>query len=282
VATVKVDGEELSVDFDGTSPQTHHAGVNGTFSATIGDTLNAIKAALVPEIPNNEALFEPIRVTAPEGSLLNCTFPAPVKGRSVTCLHTHEAIYGALAEAIPDQVQAGTGIALLVVVNGRHPNGRPFNGYLVAAGGVGATSEKDGLNVSNFPVNCSVTPTEVFENHVPLLMLRKEFLPDSGGDGHHRGGLGQRLVFRTQGETPATITMRPNNRAFPPPGYLGGRPGSLCSVTLNGEHHSPTVVTLRQGDELVCNLPGGGGFGPPDERSPERRARDLQLGYTTR
>jgi N-methylhydantoinase B len=111
--------------------------------------------------------------------------------------------------------------------------------------------------------------------------MRKEMVPDSGGDGRTRGGLGQRLVLRAAGDTPATLTMRPNNRQIPPPGIMGGEPGTLCTVTLNGEPYAPTVVTLHKGDELICNLPGGGGFGDPQERDAERRARDREIGYTT-
>lgn len=280
-ATVTVKGDSMLVDFEGSSPETRSAGVNCPFNATCGDVLNALKAALVPDIPQSEALFRAIEIKAPVGSLLNCRFPAPVKGRSVTCLHTHEAIYGALASAIPDKVQAGSGIALLMVVNGTHPNGQPFNAYVVAAGGVGAPSEKDGLNTAHFPVNCSLVPTEIFENHVPLVMTRKELVPGSGGAGRQRGGLGQRLVIRTAGTTPATITLRPNNRQFPPPGLLGGDPGSLCEVKLNGDLRTETVLHLGPGDVLDCSLPGGGGFGPASERDPELVARDRALGYET-
>lgn len=278
-ATVTVRGEEMEIDYEGTSPETRNAAVNAVYAFTVGETLNALKAALVPEIPNNEALFAPISIVAPEGSLLNARFPAPVKGRSITGLHAHEAVFGALAEAMPERVQAGTGVALLMVVNGQHPDGTPFNAFLLAAGGMGALNEKDGHNVANFPVNCSIAPTEIFENHVPLLLMRKEMLAGSAGAGRQRGGLGQRLVLRTSGDTPATITTRPNNRQFPPPGLLGGEPGQLCKVTLNGEPFEPTLLTLRPGDEFVCDLPGGGGIGDPADRDPALVERDHALGY---
>jgi N-methylhydantoinase B/oxoprolinase/acetone carboxylase alpha subunit len=252
---VSVDGDRMTVDFEGTSPETRNAAVNGTWALTAGETHTALKAALVPDIPSNEALFRPIEVLAPEGSILNCRFPSPVKGRSITSLHCHEAVFGALAETIPDQVQAGTGIALILVIHGQHPGGKPFNSFLIAAGGVGALSQRDGLNVANFPINTSIAPTEILENQVPLLLMRKEMLPDSRGRG-------RRLVLRTAGQTPATITMRPNNRQFPPPGILGGEPGTLCTVMLNGHPYAPTVVTLQPGDEITFDLPGGGGFGP--------------------
>jgi N-methylhydantoinase B len=277
-ATVTVSGDEMTIDYEGTSPETRFAAVNATYAFTVGETFNALKAALVPEIPNNEALFVPITVVAPEGSLLNTRFPAPVKGRSITGLHAHEAVFGALAEAIPSMVMAGTGVALLVVVNGQHPDGTPFNSFALAAGGMGALHSKDGHNVANFPVNCSIAPTEIFENHVPLLLMRKEILPN-GGAGRQRGGLGQRLVLRTAGDTPATLTMRPNNRQVPPPGLLGGEPGPICTVTLNGKPYAPTILTLQPGDELVCDLPGGGGLGDPADRDPQLIERDRALGY---
>jgi N-methylhydantoinase B len=280
-ATVTIGDGGIVVDFEGTSPETRNAGVNVPYSYTVAETLNALKAVLVPEIPNNEALFRPVTIRAPEGSLLNCRFPAPTKGRSVTCLHAHGAIYGALSTIIPDRVQAGTGVGLVAIINGQHPDGRPFNAYLSASGGVGALQGRDGLSVAKFPSNTSITPSEIFETHVPLLLTRKELLPDSGGSGRSRGGLSQRLVLRNVGDATVFVTTRPNNRQVPAPGLLGGRPGSLCSLRLNGQLYESPNVTLRPGDELVCDLPGGGGFGDPNERDAERRARDRRLGLTT-
>jgi N-methylhydantoinase B len=278
-ATVTVDGEELTVDFAGSSPETRRGAVNCSYNFTLGLTLVALKCVLAPDIPNNEALFGPVRVLAPEGSILNCRFPAPVKGRSVTGVHIDAALYGALAQAIPHQVQAGSGTFWGINAFGFDDNGRAFNAHVIINGGIGASGRKDGLSTTIFPANGSVTPTEAFENHIPLLVTAKELLPGSGGQGQYRGGLGQRLALTPAGDLPVTVSIRPVNLHFPAPGLLGGQPGALGRILLNGQPCYDTVVRLDRGDELICEMAGGGGFGPAERRVPALARRDALLGY---
>jgi N-methylhydantoinase B len=123
------------------------------------------------------------------------------------------------------------------------------------------------------------TSSEIYENHAPILVLRKELVPGSAGVGRFRGGLGQRLVFRPAGETPVTVGLRPVNLRFPPPGLRGGPPGTLGRVLWNGEPTAQNRFDLRAGDELTCELPGGGGFGGVETRDQALRARDAAQGY---
>jgi N-methylhydantoinase B len=175
-----------------------------------------------------------------------------------------EAIFGALAPVIPDKVLAGSGTFWGILVSGRHPDGRPFNASMLPNGGMGGSGRKGGLPTTAYPWNSIVTPTEIFENQVPLCVERKELLPDSAGGGRFPGGFGQRIVLRPTGEAPVTVSLRPVNLRVPPPGLLGGEPACLGRVLLNGQPVTDLVVTLRGHDELVCELPGGGGFGPPE------------------
>lgn len=279
-ATITVDGDRLTVDYAGTSPETWLGAINCSMNYTRGSTFVALKAALVPEVPANEAVFEAVEVVAPPGCILNCRPPVAVKGRSAVAVHTHDAIFGALAPVIPGQVQAGSGTFWGVWALGRHPDGHPFNASMILNGGIGAPGCKDGLSTMSYPWNSVVTSSEIYENHAPILITRKELVPDSAGVGRFRGGLGQRVVLRPAGAIPVTVALRPVNLRFPPPGLLGGLPGSLGRILLNRAPTAQNQFELRAGDELVCELPGGGGFGPPAERDPALRARDVALGYT--
>ena len=279
-ATITVAGDTLAIDYGGTSPETLLGAINCSMNYTRGSTFVALKAALVPEVPANEAVFEPISVTAPPGCILNCRPPVAVKGRSAVAVHTHDAIFGALAAVLPGQVQAGSGTFWGVWATGRHRDGRPFNASMILNGGIGASGRKDGLSATSYPWNSVVTSSEIYENYAPVLITRKELIAGSAGVGRFRGGLGQRLVLRATAATPVTIGLRPVNLRFPPPGLLGGPAGSLGRVILNGTPTEQNRIDLRAGDELVCELPGGGGFGPPDERDPGLRARDAADGYT--
>jgi N-methylhydantoinase B len=163
---------------------------------------------------------------------------------------------------------------------GRHPDGRPFNAAMIVNGGIGASGRRDGLSAMSYPWNSVVTSSEIYENHAPIQILRKELTPGSAGVGRFRGGQGQRLVFRPAGETPVTVGLRPVNLRFPPPGLRGGPPGTLGRVLLNGRPTEQNRFELRAGDELTCELPGGGGFGDAGRRDPALRARDAAQGYT--
>jgi N-methylhydantoinase B len=279
-ATITVGGERLTVDYDGTSPETLLGAINCSLNYTRGSTFVALKAALVPEVPANEALFGPVEVVAPLGSILHCRPPVAVKGRSAVAVHTHDAIFGALAPVIPDQVQAGSGTFWGIWTSGRHPDGRPFNAAMIVNGGIGASGRRDGLSATSYPWNSVATSSEIYENHAPVLVLRKELVTGSAGVGRFRGGLGQRLVFQAASETPITMAVRPVNLRFPPPGLQGGPPGGLGQVLLGGRPTEQNRFDLGAGDELTCELPGGGGFGESPERDPALRARDAAQGYT--
>lgn len=279
-ARVKIDGDSILLDFTGTSPETYEGAINCTLNATLGDCLTALHSTFAPTIPNNEGLFRPVEVIAPEGCILNCRRGVPVRGRSVTSVHSHEAIYAVMAALAPERAQAGSGTFWGIMVNGRDQDGRWVNASLLPNGGKGALHNKDGLATVAFPTNHTITSTEIFENRVPVRMAAKELITDSGGAGRYRGGMGQKLTLISQSDSELSITIRPNNVRFAAPGLLGGHDGPLGHWTLNGAEieGNHRLLDIKHGDELTCYLPGGGGFYPPEARDRAAVKRDLEEG----
>lgn len=274
---VKINGDDILLDFTGTSPETYNGAINCTLNATLGDCLISLKNVFAPHIPNNEGLFWPVEVVAPVGSILNCRRGVPVRGRSVTSVHSHEAIYKVLAELAPERAQAGSGTFWGVMVSCRWPDGRWSSAHLLPNGGKGAVHVKDGLGTVAFPTNHTITATEIFENRVPLRIETKELTQDSGGAGRYRGGLGQKVTIVNNSDAAVTVTIRPNNVRYPAPGLLGGHDGPRGFWTLNGQsvEGNHRLLDIVKGDELACYLPGGGGFYPPEERDRRAVERDL-------
>ncbi|MEA2513329.1 MAG: N-methylhydantoinase, partial [Thermomicrobiales bacterium] len=125
------------------------------------------------------------------------------------------------------------------------------------------------------------TPVEIVENNVPLQVVRRELVPDSGGAGRHRGGLGQELAFQVVGERSLQVRVRPDKVRFPAPGICGGYPGAVGALLLDGQPIPPRTMQLEPGEQLVIRIPGGGGFGDPHERNPEALVADLEAGYVS-
>ena len=281
--TIEVRDDEIFLDYTGSSPQYSVGSINNTFNLTFADTANSLKCSLLPGLPNNEGLFRPMHVTAPEGCVLNATFPVSVKSRSKTSFHIHNAIYAALAPLAPDKVQAGSGSFWAFTANGAWPDGTRYNVHILPNGGKGAVSDQDGLPTIAFPYNGTITPAEIIESQSPLLVTERRLLTDSAGPGRYRGGLGQRITFRAREGAHITASLRPDKVRLPVPGLLGGQPASLGVCLVNGEALAAdaSVANLKEGDEVVYNIPGGGGFGPPAERAPELVARDVRLGLVS-
>ena len=284
VTTVTKSGEDVWVDFTGSSPQFARGSMNNVFNLTFADTVYTLKCAMTPTIPANEGIYRPIHPSAPPGSVFNTRFPSAVKSRSKTSFHIHNAIYNALARVVPQLVQAGSGSFWSVTANGEWADGRRFNVHLLPNGGKGAVHGMDGLPTIAFPYNGTVTPTEVFENAGPLLMEEKSLLADSAGPGEFRGGLAQRVVIASASEGVVMASVRPDKLRYPPPGVAGGTPGRLGTVFVNGEGMAPgeSVLSMRRGDRIEMELPGGGGFGPAWRRDPRLVLADLELGFVSR
>lgn len=280
---VTIDGSDLAVDYAGTAAQIARP-VNSPMTFTQAYSCYAIKCALDPGTPINDGAFRPIRVSAPEGSLVNPRRPAPVWGRHLSGHYLPPALYGALSRVVPDKVIADCGSPLWnVYFKGRQPGGgRPFVKMFFMNGGHGARPNQDGPGCLSFPSNVSNQPIEQFENQVPLLVTEKALVPDTGGAGRFRGGNAQRLSFRSVADQPVSITIRHERVDHPPRGLLGGEPGAGGLDLVNGERiPAKTQAALEPGDVVTFQTPGGGGMGPPAARAPEAVERDLRSGLVT-
>jgi N-methylhydantoinase B len=171
----------------------------------------------------------------------------------------------------------------LITFHGTHPDGRPIATIYFAAGGFGALAGHDGANTTPGPSNMGVVPVEVWESLTGTTIERKALLPDSGGPGAARGGLGQELVMRNDTGADLVVDVIGYRTDYPAEGMRGGGPG-LARRTLINDEEVPRKgrFTLRPGDRLSRIEAGGGGFGPASERPPEKVAEDVRLGFVSR
>ncbi len=279
VVTVK--GGEIHADFSGTSPQQPRA-INCVLAYTYAMTAYAIKAALLPDLPNNEGMFRPIKATAPEGSLLNPRHPASTGGRAATGHYVPPLIYGALARVIPERLMSAPGSPLWIfTVAGVRADGKSFANVFFYNGGMGATAQKDGESATSWPSNISSTPSEIVERDTPFITHYKRLRPGSSGAGRFRGGLGQEVLLENRHDGPLPVVFITERLKFPAPGLVGGGEGALGEVIVNGKPlvDSRLQVILARGDTLLLRTPGGGGYGPASERDPAAIERDRRLGY---
>jgi N-methylhydantoinase B len=278
--TVKVSGDDIFIDFTGSSPQSTR-GINVVFNYTHAYASFAIKAAICPDVPHNEGSFRPVHVSAPPGSILNALDPAPVASRQVIGHFIPSAIFAALSGALPGRLMApGADPIWLSVWRGQNP---PFTLTIFQVGGTGARPTKDGLNAVGFPSGVAGVPAEVIESLSPVVMKRRELRPNSGGPGTWRGGLGQLTEFTRRGEGKWSVSSIADRTEYAAPGLLGGQAGATGEVSLgNGTRlHAKALMDLNDGDVVHVNLPGGGGYGDPLIRDLERVRWDVIEGYIT-
>ena len=271
---IEIDGDELVVDFAGSSPQVRSP-LNSVLGYTRAYSTYALKCVLLPEVPNNEGSFRPIQVTAPEGSFLNPRYPAAVEARATVGHYCTSAIFNTLASALPSRTPAESGIPLHGFAMSGFDSGRPFSTIIFYNGGLGARPGSDGVSTLSFPTNVSSTPTEVLERGVPVRIVEKTFLPGSGGVGKFRGGLGQRIAMEITSDHPVTLAILSQRLNYPPRGRAGGGNGSVERILLNGDEiEGGLPLQLNAGDVIALELPGGGGYGDVDERDPALIAAD--------
>src|SRR5437870_5366848 len=280
----EVRGDELVIDYAGSSPASAR-GVNVVMNYTEAYTTCGVKVIVSPDVPNNDGAFRPLRILAPEGSILNVKRPWPVAARHVIGHFLPHVLAGALGQAVPDRVMAeGSANIWGLNVSGRHENGDPFVYFWVCSGGTGARATKDGLSATAFPSGVLGTPVEVIEHLAPLVVERKCLRPDSGGAGKYRGGLGQTIAFRARTREPYTCSVLCDRTVHPAAGFLGGGRGAHGVVRIDGvaPSNAKAEQLVSPGALVEVHLPGGGGYGPPSARDTELAARDLLEGYVTR
>lgn len=287
-AKVEVKGSDIIVDLEGSSPQVNWGG-NVVYNFTYAYVFMAMKSMFGPDIPNNDGCARPITLRAPEGSVVNCKFPAAVAARLVIGHFITEIIYRALSEVVPNKVIAGSGgtPAQMNVFYGKRKDGSPWHSVIIRGGGMGASAISDGNYVYIFPANGANTPIEIFESDTPLIVERRELITDSGGPGRMKGGLGQREVFKVPDDEyaplpPVNLGIQAGRHLLPPEGLFGGKPGAKAQFLINGLPGNPFGLTqLKPGDVVVIDAAGGGGYGNPLERDIEMVERDVLEGYVS-
>jgi N-methylhydantoinase B len=293
-ARVTKRGSDLEVDLTDSHPQ-----VTGFINSSYANTHSAVVVALAylidPDTPKNDGAFRPLNVKLKEGTVV---WPRP--GAPVTLCTNHcgqeiiEAIIRALAPACPERAMAGWGRRFRVAILGTDPRtSKPFIWHLFQARpGGGASSAGDGWAAAGewqAAGGIKFGSIEVHEVRFPFFFRRHEFRPDSGGDGRYRGGTGAELEMVIETAEPAIANTAGDGVKYGACGLLGGADGAPHNYWLEskGRPDRPlktkeTGVVLLPGDVLQVRSGGGGGWGPPEERTAQARERDVTLGFVTR
>lgn len=258
-----VKGDEVEIDFAGTSPQLPYA-LNVVPIYTFAYTAYGLKALLCPDIPNNEGSFIPIRTTAPAGSLLNPSYPAASGGRSAIGHLLPHAVFQALAPVLPDRVWALGSPNSSVTMSGEYRDKR-FAVVNFVNAGQGANARRPGLSAISFPANLGNTPVEVMETLAPIRVLRRELRRGSGGSGRHAGGCGIVFEFEMLPDAPDVMaSFLMTQCRSPTRGLAGGGSGKPGQLLINGDRIDPTQPrVLKAGDRAAMETAGGGGYGTP-------------------
>jgi N-methylhydantoinase B len=281
VVRIDVKDDSVAYDFTGTSGCVR-AAVNVPFCYTNAMALHAIKSLLLPSIPNNAGSIAPISVFAPPGCILNAQHPFATGGRHAMGHFVTPLVYGALAKAVPDRVQAGSGMMNLVNFQGTRRDERPFSTLYFAAGGYGALRDLDGWCTLPHPSNMATVPVEVWETLTHTTIESKRLLPDTGGPGQWRGGLGQEVILRNDSGHLVTTLGMGNRTMFPARGMFGGGDGALRVHAIDGRVvHAKGRNELAPGQRMRIVEAGGGGFGDPKARAPAAIAEDVAQGYVS-
>ena len=287
VCTVRKRGDAMEVDWTGSAPQVKGA-INNTWSYTAAMSFTAVKSVLSLNMPNNDGVFRPIKVIAPEGTITHGKLPAACAARGLTGFRGVDCCFGALAQLYPDRVIAASeGGNTGVTIGGYDRDLRPFIYVDFMSGCWGGRPWADGLdgNTSMF-ANMASFSCEVIEAENPLEVLEYEFVPDSGGAGQFRGGMAQRKTWRMLADE-GILQVRADRQVHRPYGLQGGLPGragrNLLDPGAESEQalHAKLTMTLRQGQVFRHELPGAGGWGDPLARALDAVAKDLRDGLVT-
>jgi N-methylhydantoinase B len=297
-AKVTISGDEIDVDVTGSDDQRPFS-LNNPECSTLSMAHYAVKCVTSPELLQNQGCVRPITVTMRKGSILDPIRPAAVATRHHTQQALADVILKALAPLRPEVSAAGCQVSFSAFVLGGYDDrpevadddGKPY--YVVSdiiGGGMGGGGERDGLTaVDTHGGNCSILSAEILETIAPLRVLRSELVPDSGGAGKHRGGLGILRDFEMLSDRGMlTCDSQQQRDTTAPWGFAGGGPGGKASFVMNPDTNREEIMLARvsalpmhRGDVLRVVGAGGGGWGDPSERSAKLAESDLTEGYVT-
>lgn len=284
-ATLTVADDHIVLDYDGTSPCSPK-GINVPLNYATAYSVFALRCIIGAEIPNNAGSLEPFRVVGPPGCILNAQPPVPVAMRHSLGQMTPDLVYGCLSQAMPDKVPA-EGASCLYDVPLRHTpevardGGTAFALELVFNGGTGARPSLDGMSATAFPSGVWGSQVEPTEAVAPVLITRRELRVDSGGPGRFQGGHGQHIEIASANGQGFLAFMSVERIKFAAQGRYGGKAGKRGRIRVGHDGKDlPSKGTIHiPGDApLILETPGGGGFGPPQERDPKKISRDLAEG----
>jgi N-methylhydantoinase B len=284
-ATCTITPDQIAVDWSGTSPMSRY-GINVVEAYTAAYTCFGLRCALAPEIPNNHGSLALFKVSAPPGCILHAIRPAPVAARHIIGLMLPDVVFGCLEQVLPGGVQAEGGLMWNPYVRGsRGPDGahRAWESFFFANGGTGARPNKDGMSATAFPAGTRSVPIEAAEMVAPVVIVKKELRPDSGGAGRYRGGLGQTIHITSCTPGPFSVQAMFDRIDHPALGRKGGQPGAAgeCRLLSGAPINGMGLQEIPVGGVLVLELPGGAGHGDPSERDSEAIAQDIANGYVT-
>lgn len=287
VLKVQIKEGRVSFDLTGTDAQ-RSSPMNATLTQTYSPLAYVVKCLIDSDIPTNEGFYRLIDVKAPPGTVVNAIPPVGVVGGWEVVMRLCCLGFKALADAMPDKVMASTkSINCHMACGGTDPRTGEYYTFIeTMAGGWGGLPTKDGMDaVQSHVQNTENSAIEETENNLPFLITRYELIPDSEGAGRYRGGLGLRRDWMFPGHE-ATLTVFSDNRKFAPWGLFGGGSGSPSRYILNPDGEAkelPSKITLQlqPGSVISYRTPGGGGYGTPLARDPERVLEDVAQGKVT-
>ncbi|MDP6603378.1 MAG: hydantoinase B/oxoprolinase family protein, partial [Rhodospirillales bacterium] len=288
---VTIQGDEIEVDYEGTPPERETGASNSTLSFTVAYTCYTLKCILTPDVPSNAGCYRMFTIKAPEGCRLNTRKPSAVYLRTRTTWYCPANILYAMAGPAPDKVQAFTGFPSSHLFYGRDSDGTVYDDHLFQGGGQGASSRQDGKSGLLWPTTAADTSIELAETRAPILVLNRQYVPDTGGAGRYRGGLGQVIQCRKLYDDgmPADARLYPIGVGIDSPGLFKGQPGGptwarvldskgaeLSNLGIGG------MFSLRTTEHIAdLQLAGGSGYGDPLDRPYEEVQRDLDGEYVT-
>ena len=281
-AKLKVSDNFISVDYTGTSDKSKF-GINVPLSYTKAYTCFGLSCLVSAEIPNNAGSLKPFEIDAPIGSILNAPYPAAVCARHIIGQMLPDVVFGCLEKAIPEKVPAeGASCLWNITFRGKTDRG-PNNNSLFAVtavvnGGTGARPNKDGLSATAYPSGVRGTPVEINEAVAPLLFLKKEYNPGSGGKGKFNGGLGQVIEIKSAINEDMDLLASFDRIKFPARGRSNGENGNAGQVSIKNKRklNGKGTQVIKAGEILQIFTPGGGGLGDYSERDKELVETDIE------
>ncbi len=277
-----IDGDTMTADFTGTAPQVPTA-INSPLAYSRSAFILAVRSILSPDIPNTAGIFRPLKMIAPEGSIVNPRFPGAVGAMGVSGYRLADTVFGALAQVVPDRVRAASEGGTTRYTFSATVDGRPAILSEALVGAWGGHARFDGIDgVANIAANMSNSPVEMVESSYPVMVEEYGYQANSEGAGEHRGGLGVRRRVRILAPDGGVLQVRSGRATQPPWGLFGGQPGTPCQNVLDPgtprEHKMRGLETMHVpgGTVFLHVTPGAGGYGPPERRDPQLVARDVR------